>query len=50
MPSASIKIGDLDARDLESFPPKLKRKLKAVTALMIGGATWMALEVVFIKF
>jgi hypothetical protein len=49
MPKASIKMGDLDARDLENFPPHLKRKLKIVTTLMIGGGALVLLQAVFIK-
>lgn len=49
LPRASIRIGELDAADLQNFPPHLRRLLiidavMLLTCLVWGGGVWVFLE------
>ncbi len=50
MPKAYIRLGDLDPVDLENFPRYLKRRLKIVTVVMLGGAIWLVAISVLLEF
>jgi hypothetical protein len=50
MPRASIRIGELDPVDIESFPPHLRRLLKIETVMLVGCAVWMVIVFVLLKF
>lgn len=45
-----IRIGDVNAADLESFPPYLKRLLIIDTAMKVIGFTWLVIVAVLLKF
>ncbi|WP_236301369.1 hypothetical protein, partial [Pseudomonas lactis] len=45
-----IRIGDVNAADLESFPPYLKRLLIIDTAMKVIGFTWLIIVAVLLKF
>jgi hypothetical protein len=42
MPNISMRMGHLSPVDFHNFPPYLKRQLKIVTWLMLGGGFWLA--------
>ena len=50
MPKAYIRLGDLDPVDLENFPPHLKRLLKIESVMLVGGAVWLGVVFVLLKF
>lgn len=50
MPRASIRIGELDPVDIENFPPHLKRLLQLDAVILVGGAVWLVITYVLMKF
>lgn len=49
MPRASLRGGELDPSDLESFPLYLKLRLKIMTMSMWGSGVWLAVVCAVIK-
>lgn len=50
MPRASIRIGEVDPVDIQNFPPHLKRLLRVEAVILVGGAVWLAITFVLVKF
>lgn len=41
MPKASLQLGELDAEDLRSFPPHLRRLLRINAVMICIGCVWL---------
>lgn len=50
LPKASIRIGELDPVDLESFPPHLKRLLTINMMMLIGSVFWSVVAAMLVEF
>jgi hypothetical protein len=48
-PEAAIRVGFLDARDVERFPPYLLRLLKINTTILFVSIAWLAVVCVVIE-
>lgn len=50
MPKTSIRIGELDPVDIENFPPNLKRLLQLDAVILVGGAIWLVIACLLVKY
>jgi hypothetical protein len=50
MPKTSIRLGELDPVDIENFPPYLKRLLQVDAVILVGGAIWLVIACLLVKY